>query len=588
MTRPGSPHIVVLSLACLLALAHGLGHWSGTIDDSYISFRYAANLAAGDGLVFNPGDRVEGYSNLLWTLGAALAVRAGIDPMLAAKVAGLLSLLLTLALLHLLLGRTVRGLPVRLAGLLLFALAVPSAYWSVQGMETPFFTLLLSAAFWRLGEELDRRRGFPWSALLLAAACLTRPEGPLYLGVVLGTRLAAGGRPGRRDLTWFLLFLVPVALHLFWRRNYYGEWLPNTFYAKGSAGAGLSFEAHADGLATIGAFLAAAWWLPALLGLLGVLALVRACLPRRGTDPARRARLVLPLLWLAGACFFCWHANGDWMPHDRFLVPALPALALLVAAGIDSTADWVARLAGRPAGVTVGAILAILLVTGQAVEMVRESGLPTPSRLSAPEQPQLLPMAMALMETLRDGEAVVYGDIGIVGYLNPGLRIIDNRGLTHRTMARLIYNRPQRMDEVRRLTNEFLDELSRVRPAAAVVVINNRMKAPVWQTEIYALHKVFPRNYGEARRLTHRKVNTEVICLRRDLLQRKLDSGEVIARYRRAIRLAPRIVRLRIRLAEIYQAAGRHELAHETLEAAARRFPGNRAVRRMLDREGGS
>ena len=37
-------------------------------DDVFISLRYAENLAAGRGLVFNPGERVEGYSNFAWTV----------------------------------------------------------------------------------------------------------------------------------------------------------------------------------------------------------------------------------------------------------------------------------------------------------------------------------------------------------------------------------------------------------------------------------------------------------------------------------------------------------------------------------------
>ena len=37
-------------------------------DDAFISFRYARNLATGHGLVWNPGERVEGYTNFLWTL----------------------------------------------------------------------------------------------------------------------------------------------------------------------------------------------------------------------------------------------------------------------------------------------------------------------------------------------------------------------------------------------------------------------------------------------------------------------------------------------------------------------------------------
>lgn len=70
-----------LSLAALvvagLAVAAGLflsrAQEVGVVnEDAFISFRYAQNLLAGDGLVFNPGgQRVEGITNLLWTLSVA-------------------------------------------------------------------------------------------------------------------------------------------------------------------------------------------------------------------------------------------------------------------------------------------------------------------------------------------------------------------------------------------------------------------------------------------------------------------------------------------------------------------------------------
>lgn len=44
-------------------------------DDAYISYRYAENLARGQGLVFNRGERVEGYSNFLYVLVMAPASR---------------------------------------------------------------------------------------------------------------------------------------------------------------------------------------------------------------------------------------------------------------------------------------------------------------------------------------------------------------------------------------------------------------------------------------------------------------------------------------------------------------------------------
>lgn len=609
MKRPGSLHIVILLLAILLGLLHGLYYWSDTIDDAYISFRYAANLAAGEGLVFNPGERVEGFSNLLWTLGAALFILIGADPMLAAKLAGLAAAVLTLVVLDRLLARTVDGYAARLAGLALAALAVPSAFWSVQGMETPLFTLLLGLAFWRFREELERERGLPWSALLLALACLTRPEGPLYLAVIAGVRLAHGGRRWRRDLHWTLAFLVPLAAHLVWRRIYYGELLPNTYFAKGMAGAGfLSFEARADGLDYVVSFLSGARSLPALFGALGFLAAVLAFFPRTGADASspgdrkiRRSRLLLPVLWLAVALFFAWHANGDWMPNARFLAPAIPALALLAAMGIDLVAGWAAALArrtgrrspgtapdrapARVAAVVVASLLAALLTAATLAEagVERRTGS---FDFSGGQHPHLLPMAMYLMETLRDGETVVYGDVGIVGYLNPEIRIIDNRGLTHRTMGRLIFNRPHRMDEVERLSREFLVEFSRIRPEAAVVVVLNRNNAPVWQTETYALHPMFQRNYAEVRRLTHRRKKTEVVCLRRDLVRRQLDPDEVIAHYQRAIRMAPRVSSLYIRLAEICGTAGRPDLRQEILAAAGRRFAGDDTIRRRLEEAG--
>ena len=47
------------------------------IDDTYISLRYAKNLVDGLGLVFNPGERVEGYTNFLFVLLGAAALRLG-------------------------------------------------------------------------------------------------------------------------------------------------------------------------------------------------------------------------------------------------------------------------------------------------------------------------------------------------------------------------------------------------------------------------------------------------------------------------------------------------------------------------------
>jgi hypothetical protein len=67
-------------VGCLLGAAAGLLHFVNfAFDDAFISFRYAENLVEGRGLVFNPGERVEGFSNPLWTLLLTLPVLLGAD-----------------------------------------------------------------------------------------------------------------------------------------------------------------------------------------------------------------------------------------------------------------------------------------------------------------------------------------------------------------------------------------------------------------------------------------------------------------------------------------------------------------------------
>src|SRR3954453_11205359 len=70
----GAAPLLILCLAplALLAFSRIL-----LIDDAYITYRYAYNLAAGHGLVFNPGERVEGSTSLLWPLVLAPPIGLG-------------------------------------------------------------------------------------------------------------------------------------------------------------------------------------------------------------------------------------------------------------------------------------------------------------------------------------------------------------------------------------------------------------------------------------------------------------------------------------------------------------------------------
>ena len=58
-------------------------------DDAFISFRYARNLAAGNGLVFNVGERVEGITNFLWTISFVPFSRLGVDLVQVSQLLGI-------------------------------------------------------------------------------------------------------------------------------------------------------------------------------------------------------------------------------------------------------------------------------------------------------------------------------------------------------------------------------------------------------------------------------------------------------------------------------------------------------------------
>src|SRR5262249_36786064 len=57
----------LVGIAAVILIAHSLV-WNFVTDDAFISFVYSRNLAKHGQLVFNLGERVEGYTNFLWTL----------------------------------------------------------------------------------------------------------------------------------------------------------------------------------------------------------------------------------------------------------------------------------------------------------------------------------------------------------------------------------------------------------------------------------------------------------------------------------------------------------------------------------------
>ncbi|MEX1024505.1 MAG: hypothetical protein WD226_05450 [Planctomycetota bacterium] len=255
-----------LGVAAVVALAWR--YWGTRLqDDAYISFVYARHFALGHGLVYNVGEApVEGYSNFLWTLGAGLAMRAGVeDPANVAQAVGVAAAALVVVLTFFLARRLAAG-PL-LAGLaaLFVGLERTLTEEALGGLETTtFVALVVGAILLYLRTPRTAVAGLGGSALL-GLATLTRPEAPLYFALLELRELVAARRRGQSIAAWlgdavprWTPFLALVLGHLAWRLAFYGELLPNTYHAK-MTHSPLAWRTGADyvlqGLAFSGLFL---------------------------------------------------------------------------------------------------------------------------------------------------------------------------------------------------------------------------------------------------------------------------------------------------------------------------------------------
>lgn len=246
-TPPGRVHPALLAAllgTLALFLLHHFKYWFLT-DDSFISFRYARNLAHGHGLVFNPGfERVEGYTNFLWVLALGALDFLGVAPENSANP---LSTTLSVGLWGLVAWWGLRrwrsegvGAWVIVAPLLL-ALTRSVAVWGTSGLETRLFEFLVVGATLRLVMEVESEEHvggerLPLAGMLFGLASLARPDGPLLAGCAFGAAaLHLRARGKFRAAAWVkrvLPFVGLVGAHLAFRLAYYHEWLPNTYYAK--------------------------------------------------------------------------------------------------------------------------------------------------------------------------------------------------------------------------------------------------------------------------------------------------------------------------------------------------------------------
>ncbi len=320
----------------ILALAVGFFLWHSLSsaflqDDSFITYRYARNVVRGIGPVFNPSERVEGYTNFLWMMLLSALGILGIPFSTLIPLSQGLGVACGVGIIAVFFFylRRHSTAPPALAPLAILPLVANGsfAYWCVSGMESAMFALLVAGSFLAyLGAESRAR--LVLASGLLGLAALTRPEGALFAALVWlhfalarlrRDRAAAFSGSNLRDLAWltvpFALLVVPLYI---WRLSYYGFLFPNTFYAK----TGTSVSYLKSGLEYL-------WgWLRAY-GLFGLLVAGPVAL-------ALRARRPRPALWfgvmvLGAFSLYVVSVGGDVLRIYRFFVPVYFLFYFIVA-----------------------------------------------------------------------------------------------------------------------------------------------------------------------------------------------------------------------------------------------------------------
>jgi arabinofuranosyltransferase len=408
--RPSFPYdktvrVSLWASVAVVAVLFGWGAWQRRwiADDGLIVLRTVRNLLAGNGPVFNAGERVEANTSVVWTY-LVYACSWLTWPMRLEYVALVLALglsLVGLALLMLgtgrlyapsLLGRRAIMLP---AGALVYVAVPPARDFATSGLESGLVMAYLGLLWWMLVCWSQAGRSRPAgpvfiAALAFVAGCsvLVRPELALIGGLALIMMLIVA-QGWRRRLTIVVAGgLLPVGYQIF-RMGYYGLLFPGTALAKDAGG-----DKWSQGLIYLSNFNEPyALWVPVLL--LAGLGLVlwasaqrhKSNTGRKGANPTTPARgrlartvqsptAVVVFIVVSGLlqALYWIRQGGDFM-HGRVLL--VPLFCLIAPVAVVPVAFPEGARLSREAGYWLaGAVSALwMAIAGWALYAANSSGL---------------------------------------------------------------------------------------------------------------------------------------------------------------------------------------------------------------------
>ena len=464
-------------------------YWDFVSDDAYISFRYAEHLATGRGLEWNPGYRVEGYTNFLWVVLIAVLRVFGAETPDGARALAWLAGGSTVILIVLLARREQKVRPswtlLALAPIPL-ALTFPYQYWTSLRLETPLFAMLMLLATYLFVREEENHEGWQWpSAAAYLALALTRPEGAAFIAVP-GIYLLTRVRPltilsgvVRRRRAWLSVYFGGLLGYHLWRVLYFGDIFPNTYYAKVS-GVGLATRGSEYVLRFITER-------PFQLVLaIGVLLLAGAA-SRIGLLLLGKVAVLVAVVIFEG---------GDWMREWRLLMPVTP----LLVAGLGAAAQRF--VADRPLPVRLSTMAGVLVL---CIGIQNSMGTPRkewPKILQGERRGVLINLEGELTTVSKEvgiwlrnqpprGALIAVNHAGAVPFFSD-LPAIDMAGLNDTHIARVPGLRHSKWDPdyVLKRKPVFIVLNTRVEPSGGVYVPG------YWRGEtLLTEHPDFQRNY---------------------------------------------------------------------------------------------
>lgn len=457
-------------------------------DDTFIALRYARNVAEGHGMVFNYGQRLEGYTDFLWVMLSVPSFWLGVDPVVWVKALacgfGQLGLWVTYEIARYFAGGKLT--PYALVGVGVWAVSGSVCLWSMAGMEPTLMAVACSGGVLFLMKLWDRPDdGGPaqtWvlagGALLLAGA-LCRPEGHLFLLVAAAVGLADAARRGYLPRPWLQMagmFTLVMAPYHLWRYLYFGGLVPNTYLAKSGrldvdrgaefAGELIAFQANPGVFALAVLAMMVGWRERKVLAAVCLLflgarfALVEdwALLPwldlpvlavaafgltdqkwRRGEGDgrwfARSLAFVLAMFFVA----YLVKVGRDEMKWFRLYLPVYPLLLALASDGARRIGAGLERIApdspelrlAIPVLVTI-----VLLVPTWKISMdLNLSKAERHSRYLKWSEDSFQAMGQYVRERSQPGDVIVFQDMGAAPFAAGDLRWVDTIGILDKRVA---------------------------------------------------------------------------------------------------------------------------------------------------------